>query len=123
MDTELVASCYWLLSHWSRLKSTWSWAEIFPLLTSREMEMRFIVIEILRLLFTLSETRVGQLRSQFLAGVSWSAWVLKYNIKDVVTISMLAQDTTQQHMEHEKTKVVTLKHVSLAKVGPSITSM
>ena len=51
LDTELVASCYWLLSHWSRLKSTWSWAEIFPLLTSREMEMRFIVIEILRFTF------------------------------------------------------------------------
>ena len=57
--------------------------------------MRFIVTEILRLIFTLSETRVSQLRSQFLAGVSCSAWVLKYHITDMVTISMLAQDTTQ----------------------------
>ena len=57
--------------------------------------MRFIVTEILRLIFTLSETRVSQLRSQFLAGSSCSAWVLKYHITDMVTISMLAQDTTQ----------------------------
>ena len=57
--------------------------------------MRFIVTEILRLIFTLSETRVSQLRSQFLAGVSCSAWVLKYHITDMVTISMPAQDTTQ----------------------------
>ena len=55
--------------------------------------MRLIVTEILRLLYTLSETRVSQLRSQFLAGVSCSAWMLKYHIKD--TITMLAQDTTQ----------------------------
>ena len=48
--------------------------------------------------------------------------MIKYHIKDMVTISMLAQDTTQQHMVQEKTKVVTLEHVSLAKVGPSITN-
>jgi predicted secreted protein len=45
LDTELMASCYWLLSHCSRLHSIVSCAEIFPLLTTSEMEMRFIVIK------------------------------------------------------------------------------
>ena len=45
LDTELMASCYWLLSHCSRLHSIVSCAEIFPLLATSEMEMRFIVIK------------------------------------------------------------------------------
>ena len=48
--------------------------------------------------------------------------MLKYHIKDMVTFCMLAQDTSQLHIEQEKTKVVTLEHVSLVKVGPSITN-
>ena len=68
-------------------------------------------IEIFRLLFALRKTRVAQLRSPFLAGMSWSSWVLKHHIKDImVTISLLAQDTTQLQMEQKKTKVVTLEH-------------
>jgi hypothetical protein len=48
LDTELVASCYWLLLQCYRLQSIWSWPRqggSFPLHTSREMEMRLIVTE------------------------------------------------------------------------------
>ena len=55
-----------------------------------------------------------------MAGVSCSVWVLKYFSNNMVIISMLAQDTTHQNLDQEKTKTVTLEHVSLAKMGPSI---
>jgi len=123
LDVELVGGCYWLLVNCERMKSVWSWAEIFPLLTSNNLEMRFIVIEILRLIFSLSEVRVNQMRSQFLAGTTLADWVVKYHIKELVSMAMLAQDTKQCYLEQNSTKVVTLDHVSLTRKGPSMTNM
>ena len=55
---------------------------------------------------SVSETHVRQFRAQFLAGINLSIWVLKYHVKDIVSMAMLSQDTTQIKMEVEKTKVV-----------------
>ena len=122
LDKEMIASTFWLLKNCTRLRTMWSWAEIFPFMTSSNLEIRFLVIEIVRILFDLGEPHIRQLRDKFLADVSLTAWLIKYHVKDIVDMALIAQDTDQVHMQSDKTHVVTLEHVSLAKVGTSLTN-
>lgn len=54
---EVLAAAYRLLMHLPRLRQTWSWTGLFTLLTAPCPHTRFLVIEILRQLFFLSEVR------------------------------------------------------------------
>ena len=44
LDTEMMSTCYKLLKSCSRLQGLWSWAEIFPLLASSELEMNQVMM-------------------------------------------------------------------------------
>ena len=52
---EVLAACYRLLIQLPRLCQTWSWTGLFTLLPAPCLHTRFLVIEVLRQLFFLSE--------------------------------------------------------------------
>ena len=54
---EVLAACYRLLIHLPRLRQTWSWTGLFTLLPTPCLHTRFLVIELLRQLFFLSEVK------------------------------------------------------------------
>lgn len=54
---EVLAACYRLLTHLPRLCQTWSWTGLFTLLPAPCLHTRFLVIEVLRQLFFLSEVK------------------------------------------------------------------
>ena len=119
-EVEMVGSCYLLLLHSHRLTVSWSWAELFPLLvTSTNSETRFLVIEILRVLFCLSWSSVAALRSRYLAGkeADVADWLLKYNLRYPGQAALLAADSPQLEVREEMSRVSSLEHVSLVKVG------
>ena len=55
---EVLAACYRLLIHLPRLRQTWSWTGLFNLLPAPCLHTRFLVIELLRQLFFLSEVKI-----------------------------------------------------------------
>ena len=119
-EVEMVGACYLLLLHCHRLRDSWSWAEMFPLLvTSPHQETRFLVIEILRLMFCLSSASVSALRCRYVSAGErdLSEWLVKYNLLVPGQAALLAVDCPQLAVSQEVTKVTALDHVSLVKVG------
>ena len=115
-ETKVLAACYNLLRSCDRLKEGWSWVETFPFLTSSNTETKFIVIEILRIIFHLSESSVGVLRGRFLPGCDVFDLVLKHHVAPVKETLALGADTLQLPHEVLPCKVSSLGCVSLAKV-------
>ena len=100
-----------------RLKSRWSWVEIFPVLTLPNKESRFIAIEILRELFKLSESSVIELRRKFLGTEDVFEFVLKYHIEPQQQVLQLAADCPQVELPFTPTKVSSVDHVSLPRLS------
>ena len=99
-----------------RLQASWSWVEIFPLLTSTNKETRFIVIEILRELFRLSEPSIIELRKKFLGTEDVFELVLKYQIEPQQQVLQLAADCPQVDLPFTPSKVSSVNHVSLPRL-------
>ena len=120
VEVEILGASYLLLLHCPRLSSCWRWAELFPLLvSSHHPESRFLLIEILRVLFSLSSGAVTALRSCYVGGEEseLTDWLLKYNLHLPTQSALLAVDRPQLELREETRKVTSLGHVSLVKVG------
>ena len=120
VEVEILGSSYLLLLHCDRLRSCWRWAELFPLLvSSHHAESRFLVIEILRVLFSLSCGAVSVLRTRYVGGEEsdLTEWLLKYNLQLPAQSALLAVDRPQVEVSEGLRKVTALGHVSLVKVG------
>ena len=90
---------------------------MFPLLTSPNKETRFLVIEIIRELFKLSESSVIELRRKFLGTEDVFELVLKYQIDPQQQVLQLAVDCPQVDLPFTPTKVSSVDHVSLPRLS------
>ena len=115
LETKVLGASLNLLIHCDRLKESWSWVEIFPMLTSANTEARFIIIEILRVIFRLSEASVEVVRRRFLINSDSSELGLKTYLTPTQEVLMLAADSPQQEHDVLQSKVASIKHVSLPK--------
>ena len=80
LQNSLVEASYQLLLSCERLKTSWTWVYIFPLLASTNKETRFLVIEIIRIIFSLSEGSVNVLRSKCIPNEDVFDYVLKFHV-------------------------------------------
>ena len=120
LEVEILGAAYLLLLHCHRLSSCWRWAELFPLLvSSHHPESRFLLIEILRVLFSLSPGAVSALRARYVGGEEseLTEWLLKYHLLIPAESAMLAVDRPQLELSEGTRKVSSLGHISLVRVG------
>ena len=122
VDTLVLGACYQLLLHCDRLRTSWDWVEIFQYLTSSDRETKFLVTEILRVLFDLTESAVSELRNKFLSGVSCYDLTLKFKIEKWKEAVVLAEDCQQSDVTCTPSRVASINHVSLPKCATVNTS-
>ena len=120
LQNSLLEASYQLLLSCERLKTSWTWVDIFPLLASTNKETRFLVIEIIRIIFSLSEGSVNVLRSKFIPNEDVFDYVLKYHVVKTRDSLALGFDSPQEDLSYVPTKVSSIGHVSLPKTSSHV---
>ena len=118
LSYDLLASCCWLLASCPRLRRCWTWTGLFSLLPQSSTDTRFLIIELLRLLFHLEERVVTSLRSDLLPSSSLPQLLITYKVQELLQAGALAQDFQQeQEMVLEQEQVARVGHLALVREG------
>ena len=102
-------------------RRSWCWLGLFPLLPSPSLEVRFLCVELLRLLFSLPKASSQALWEQLLGREEQqevASLVIKYRLEEVLAARSLALDTPQAPaLALQEEAGVRLEHLSLMRSG------